>query len=33
MHIRRSRLVLNTGGGSDLLRTVRAVGYALDAGD
>jgi two-component system phosphate regulon response regulator PhoB len=32
VHIRRLRLVLNAGGGSDLLRTVRSVGYALDAG-
>ena len=30
VHIRRLRLALNAGGGSDLLRTVRAVGYALD---
>jgi two-component system phosphate regulon response regulator PhoB len=30
VHIRRLRQALNTGGGGDLLRTVRAVGYALD---
>ena len=30
VHIRRLRQALNAGGGSDLLRTVRAVGYALD---
>ena len=30
VHIRRLRQALNGGGGSDLLRTVRAVGYALD---
>ena len=32
VHISRLRLALNAGGGSDLLRTVRSVGYALDAG-
>jgi two-component system phosphate regulon response regulator PhoB len=31
VHIRRLRLALNRGGGRDLLRTVRSVGYALDA--
>jgi two-component system phosphate regulon response regulator PhoB len=30
VHIRRLRKALNSGGGADLLRTVRAVGYALD---
>jgi two-component system phosphate regulon response regulator PhoB len=30
VHIRRLRMALNTGGASDLLRTVRSVGYALD---
>jgi two-component system phosphate regulon response regulator PhoB len=30
VHIRRLRKALNTGGGPDLLRTVRSVGYALD---
>ena len=30
VHIRRLRKALNAGGGDDLLRTVRAVGYALD---
>ena len=30
VHIRRLRKALNQGGGADLLRTVRAVGYALD---
>jgi two-component system, OmpR family, phosphate regulon response regulator PhoB len=30
VHIRRLRQALNAGGGSDLLRTVRSVGYALD---
>ena len=31
VHIRRLRKALNDGGGTDLLRTVRAVGYALDS--
>jgi two-component system phosphate regulon response regulator PhoB len=31
VHIRRLRKALNTGGGADLLRTVRSVGYALDS--
>jgi two-component system, OmpR family, phosphate regulon response regulator PhoB len=31
VHIRRLRLALNRGGGNDLLRTVRSVGYALDS--
>jgi two-component system phosphate regulon response regulator PhoB len=30
VHIRRLRKALNANGGSDLLRTVRSVGYALD---
>ena len=30
VHIRRLRKALNVGGGGDLLRTVRSVGYALD---
>jgi two-component system phosphate regulon response regulator PhoB len=30
VHIRRLRKALNIGGGGDLLRTVRSVGYALD---
>ncbi len=30
VHIRRLRKALNEGGGDDLLRTVRSVGYALD---
>jgi two-component system phosphate regulon response regulator PhoB len=30
VHIRRLRQALNAGGGADLLRTVRSVGYALD---
>ncbi|HEV8678385.1 MAG TPA: phosphate regulon transcriptional regulator PhoB [Stellaceae bacterium] len=31
VHIRRLRKALNDGGGTDLLRTVRSVGYALDS--
>ncbi|MBV9824075.1 MAG: phosphate regulon transcriptional regulator PhoB [Alphaproteobacteria bacterium] len=31
VHIRRLRKALNVAGGKDLLRTVRSVGYALDA--
>jgi two-component system, OmpR family, phosphate regulon response regulator PhoB len=31
VHIRRLRKALNQGGGRDLLRTVRSVGYALDS--
>ena len=31
VHIRRLRRALNANGGSDLLRTVRSVGYALDS--
>jgi two-component system, OmpR family, phosphate regulon response regulator PhoB len=31
VHIRRLRKALNSTGGRDLLRTVRSVGYALDA--
>ena len=30
VHIRRLRVALNAGGATDLLRTVRSVGYALD---
>jgi two-component system phosphate regulon response regulator PhoB len=32
VHIRRLRKALNDGGRSDLVRTVRSAGYALDAG-
>ena len=32
VHIRRLRKALNEGGHKDLVRTVRAAGYALDAG-
>jgi two-component system phosphate regulon response regulator PhoB len=32
VHIRRLRKALNQTGGTDLLRTVRSVGYALDNG-
>jgi len=32
VHIRRLRRTLNAGGGADLIRTVRAAGYALDEG-
>jgi len=31
VHIRRLRKAVNSGGGSDLIRTVRSAGYALDA--
>ena len=31
VHIRRLRLAINAGGRPDLIRTVRAAGYALDA--
>lgn len=31
VHIRRLRLALNANGASDVIRTVRAAGYALDA--
>jgi two-component system phosphate regulon response regulator PhoB len=31
VHIRRLRKALNTTGGGDLIRTVRAAGYSLDA--
>ena len=31
VHVRRLRQALNTGGRGDLIRTVRAAGYALDA--
>jgi len=30
VHVRRLRQALNQGGGTDLIRTVRAAGYALD---
>jgi two-component system phosphate regulon response regulator PhoB len=30
VHVRRLRQALNKGGGADLIRTVRAAGYALD---
>ncbi len=30
VHIRRLRTVINTGGKSGLIRTVRGSGYALD---
>jgi two-component system, OmpR family, phosphate regulon response regulator PhoB len=30
VHIRRLRKALNADGGSDLVRTVRSAGYALD---
>jgi two-component system phosphate regulon response regulator PhoB len=33
VHIRRLRRALNADGGSDLLRTVRSVGYALDSAE
>ncbi|MEQ9641570.1 MAG: phosphate regulon transcriptional regulator PhoB [Alphaproteobacteria bacterium] len=33
VHIRRLRKALNGGGGPDLIRTVRAAGYALDHAD
>ncbi|MBB5279887.1 phosphate regulon transcriptional regulator PhoB [Pacificimonas flava] len=32
VHIRRLRKAINTGGRSDIIRTVRSAGYALDAG-
>ncbi len=32
VHVRRLRKALNDGGRDDLIRTVRAAGYALDAG-
>jgi two-component system phosphate regulon response regulator PhoB len=31
VHVRRLRRALNEGGGPDLIRTVRAAGYSLDA--
>ena len=31
VHVRRLRQALNTGGRSDLIRTVRSAGYSLDA--
>ena len=33
VHIRRLRVAINQGGKSDLIRTVRSAGYALDAAD
>jgi len=33
VHIRRLRKALNAEGGSDLIRTVRSAGYALDEGN
>lgn len=33
VHIRRLRRALNANGGTDLLRTVRSVGYALDSSE
>ena len=33
VHIRRLRRALNANGGSDLLRTVRSVGYSLDCSE
>ncbi|MGD9614528.1 MAG: phosphate regulon transcriptional regulator PhoB [Alphaproteobacteria bacterium] len=33
VHIRRLRQAINANGGSDLLRTVRSVGYALDSSE
>ena len=30
VHIRRLRRALNEGGESDIIRTVRSVGYAMD---
>jgi two-component system, OmpR family, phosphate regulon response regulator PhoB len=32
VHIRRLRKAINAGGRPDLVRTVRAAGYSLDAG-
>jgi two-component system phosphate regulon response regulator PhoB len=31
VHIRRLRKALNTGDSTDVIRTVRAAGYSLDA--
>jgi two-component system phosphate regulon response regulator PhoB len=31
VHIRRLRKAINAGGRSDIIRTVRSAGYALDA--
>jgi two-component system phosphate regulon response regulator PhoB len=31
VHIRRLRKALNTENGADVIRTVRAAGYALDS--
>jgi two-component system phosphate regulon response regulator PhoB len=31
VHIRRLRKAINTGNKSDIIRTVRSAGYALDA--
>ena len=33
VHIRRLRLALGANGGSDVIRTVRSAGYALDVED
>jgi two-component system phosphate regulon response regulator PhoB len=33
VHIRRLRKAVNGEGETDLIRTVRSAGYALDAGD
>ncbi|MGJ8537647.1 MAG: phosphate regulon transcriptional regulator PhoB [Parasphingopyxis sp.] len=33
VHIRRLRKALNKGGKTDIIRTVRSAGYALDAGE
>jgi two-component system phosphate regulon response regulator PhoB len=33
VHVRRLRKAMNAGGRTDLIRTVRSAGYALDAGD
>ena len=30
VHIRRLRVAMNEGGGTDVIRTVRSAGYALD---
>jgi two-component system phosphate regulon response regulator PhoB len=31
VHIRRLRKAINIGGASDIIRTVRSAGYALDS--
>ena len=33
VHVRRLRKAINAGGGPDVIRTVRSIGYALDVGD